>query len=83
MDTLSSNLSGGNKRKLSVSIAILGQPLIIFLDEASSGVDPEARRSMWNIITKISNVNKNSSIILTTHIIEEVEALCNRVGIMV
>jgi len=48
------NLSGGNKRKLSVAMAILGNPPIIFLDEPSTGVDPQAKRFMWNIISKIS-----------------------------
>ena len=48
------NLSGGNKRKLSTAIATLGNPKIIFLDEPSSGMDPEARRFMWDVISKIS-----------------------------
>lgn len=50
----SMNLSGGNRRKLSVSMAIMGNPPIIFLDEPSTGVDPQAKRFMWNIISKIS-----------------------------
>ena len=52
------NLSGGNKRKLSVSMAIMGNPPIIFLDEPSTGVDPQAKRFMWDIITKISRERK-------------------------
>merc|ERR1712054_218923 len=52
------NLSGGNKRKLSVSMAIMGNPPIIFLDEPSTGVDPQAKRFMWNIISKISREKK-------------------------
>lgn len=47
-------LSGGNKRKLSVSMALIGNPPLIFLDEPSTGVDPQAKRFMWNIISKIS-----------------------------
>jgi len=47
-------LSGGNKRKLSVSIAMLGNPPLIFLDEPSTGVDPQAKRFMWNILSQIS-----------------------------
>jgi ATP-binding cassette subfamily A (ABC1) protein 3 len=47
-------LSGGNKRKLSVSMAMLGNPPLIFLDEPSTGVDPQAKRFMWNIVAKIS-----------------------------
>jgi len=79
----SMNLSGGNKRKLSVSMAIMGNPPIIFLDEPSTGVDPQAKRFMWNIISKISREKKQSTVILTTHSMEEAEALCNKMGIMV
>ena len=79
----SMNLSGGNKRKLSVTMAIMGNPPIIFLDEPSTGVDPQAKRFMWNIVSKISRQKKQSSVILTTHSMEEAEALCNKMGIMV
>jgi len=51
-------LSGGNKRKLSVAIAMLGNPPIVFLDEPSTGMDPEARRFMWNVISRISTKRK-------------------------
>ena len=54
----SMNLSGGNKRKLSVAIAMLGNPPIVFLDEPSTGMDPEARRFMWDVISKISTLRK-------------------------
>ena len=80
---LSSKLSGGNKRKLSVCIAILTNPPIILLDEPSTGIDPQARRLMWNVIHKISFKNKKSSVILTTHSIEEAENLCQRIAILV
>jgi len=76
-------LSGGNKRKLSVAIAMIGNPPIIFLDEPSNGMDPEARRFMWAVIQKISTQRKKSSVILTTHSMEEAETLCRRIGIMV
>ena len=75
-------LSGGNKRKLSVAISMLGNPPIILLDEPSSGMDPESRRFMWSIIHKISTKEKNSSIILTTNLMEEAEVLCRRIGIL-
>jgi ATP-binding cassette subfamily A (ABC1) protein 3 len=50
------NLSGGNKRKMSVAMALLGNPPLIFLDEPSTGVDPQAKRFMWNIVSKISTL---------------------------
>ena len=76
-------LSGGNKRKLSVAIALIGNPPVVFLDEPSTGMDPEARRFMWNVISQISTLRKKSSIILTTHSMEEAEALSSKIGIMV
>ena len=76
-------LSGGNKRKLSVALAMIGDPSIVFLDEPSTGMDPMARRFMWDVIERIATKNKRCSIILTTHSMEECEALCTNVGIMV
>jgi ABC-type multidrug transport system ATPase subunit len=71
--------SGGNKRKLSVGIALIGDPSIVFLDEPSSGMDPDARRFMWKLI---SSTMAGRSVILTTHSMEECEALCGRIAIM-
>ena len=76
-------LSGGNKRKLSVAIAMIGNPPVVFLDEPSAGMDPQARRFMWKVIAKISTQRKNSAVILTTHSMEEAEALSTKMGIMV
>eukprot|EP00668_Euglena_longa_P039783 GGOE01051402.1.p2 GENE.GGOE01051402.1~~GGOE01051402.1.p2 ORF type:complete len:220 (+),score=76.29 GGOE01051402.1:201-860(+) len=73
-------LSGGTRRKLSMAIALIGGPRVVFLDEPSAGMDPVARRSMCNAIASAA---RGRSIILTTHHLEEVEALANRVGIMV
>merc|ERR1719164_24583 len=80
---LAGSLSGGNKRKLSVAIAMIGSPPVVFLDEPSTGMDPVARRFMWDIIANISTRSNESCVVLTTHSMEEAEALCSRVGIMV
>jgi energy-coupling factor transporter ATP-binding protein EcfA2 len=81
---LAGTLSGGNKRKLSVAIALIGDPPVVFLDEPSTGVDPVARRFMWGVIARVAAADRGgTSIILTTHSMEEVEALCTRIGIMV
>ena len=72
--------SGGNKRKLSLGIALIGGPEVLLIDESSSGMDPSARRKIWDLIARIS---ENRSIVLTTHSMEEAEALCTRLTIMV
>ncbi|KPA75144.1 ATP-binding cassette protein subfamily A member 7 putative (ABCA7) [Leptomonas pyrrhocoris] len=77
---LSGELSGGNRRKLSVAIALIGAPKVVCLDEPTSGLDPLARRVMWRALDRVSCM---CSIILTTHHLEEVEALADCVGIMV
>ena len=82
-DKESGRLSGGNKRKLSVAIAIICNPPIILLDEPSTGMDPEARRYMWGVFHRLSLKRKKSTIIMTTHSMEEAETLCKRIGIMV
>jgi len=79
-DKAAGKYSGGNKRKLSLGIAIIGDPKVLFIDEASSGMDPVARRKMWELI---SMIGEKRSVILTTHSMEEAEALCSRIGIMI
>ena len=64
-------------------MAIIGNPPIILLDEPSAGMDPEARRFMWSVVAKISQRDKKSAVILTTHSMEEAEALSTKMGIMV
>ena len=59
--------SGGNKRKLSVAIAMIGNPEIVFLDEPSTGMDPMARRMMWNYIMRVVTQNRSCAMVLTTH----------------
>ena len=72
-------LSGGYKRRLSVAIALISKPKILFLDEPTLGLDVFARRELWDIIKKMK---KNITIILTSHYLEEIESLCDRVAIL-
>lgn len=76
----SGTYSGGNKRKLSLAIALIGNPSLVMLDEPSTGMDPVARKQMWLTIERTA---ANRSVILTTHSMEECEALCDRVVVMV
>ncbi|XP_027626792.1 ATP-binding cassette sub-family A member 3 [Tupaia chinensis] len=73
--------SGGNKRKLSTGIALVGQPAVIFLDEPSTGMDPVARRLLWDAVARARESGK--AIVITSHSMEECEALCTRLAIMV
>uniref|UniRef100_A0A8C5A380 ABC transporter domain-containing protein n=1 Tax=Gadus morhua TaxID=8049 RepID=A0A8C5A380_GADMO len=73
--------SGGNKRKLSTAMALIGCPPVIFLDEPTTGMDPKARRFLWDCILSI--LKDGRSVILTSHSMEECEALCTRMAIMV
>ncbi|XP_036439062.1 phospholipid-transporting ATPase ABCA1-like isoform X2 [Colossoma macropomum] len=73
--------SGGNKRKLSTAMALIGCPPLIFLDEPTTGMDPKARRFLWDCI--LSVIKEGRSVILTSHSMEECEALCTRMAIMV
>ncbi|PQP94893.1 hypothetical protein Pyn_04462 [Prunus yedoensis var. nudiflora] len=77
------SLSGGNKRKLSVAIAMIGDPPIVILDEPSTGMDPIAKRFMWEVISRLSTRRGKTAVILTTHSMNEAQALCTRMGIMV
>ncbi|CAF0791152.1 unnamed protein product [Brachionus calyciflorus] len=80
-DRISGDFSGGNKRKLSTAIALVGNPSVVCLDEPTSGMDAKARRLLWNDI--ISLIKENRVVILTSHSMEECEALCTRLVIMV
>ena len=73
-------LSGGWKRRLSIAMALIGEPRVLFLDEPTLGMDVLARRELWKII---EGLKKNTTIILTTHYMEEAEALSDRIGIMI
>jgi len=78
-NTVSVELSGGNKRKLSATIALLGRPKAVFLDEPSTGMDPVSRRFMWGLIQEVA---RSCSVLLTTHAMDECDALCERVAIL-
>uniref|UniRef100_A0A3B1K8P2 P-type phospholipid transporter n=1 Tax=Astyanax mexicanus TaxID=7994 RepID=A0A3B1K8P2_ASTMX len=73
--------SGGNKRKLSTAISLIGAPPVIFLDEPTTGMDPKAKRFLWNCIHSV--IKEGRAVILTSHSMEECEALCTRMAIMV
>lgn len=73
-------LSGGQKQKLSIILALISNPEIIFLDEITTGLDPKARRDMWEIVKELKDEGK--TIFLTTHYMEEAEFLCDRVAII-
>jgi ABC-type multidrug transport system ATPase subunit len=79
-DRAAGTYSGGNKRKLSVAVALVGEPSVVLLDEPTTGMDPEARRFTWDVI---SASTRGRTVVLTSHSMEECEALCNRIGIMV
>jgi ABC-2 type transport system ATP-binding protein len=75
-----SSLSGGQRQKLTVVLALIPDPEILFLDELTTGLDPQARREMWAYIRKLKEMGK--TIFMTTHYMEEAETLCDRVGLM-
>jgi len=73
-------LSGGQKQRLFIALALLNDPELIFLDELTTGLDPQARRSMWDLVREIRDQGR--TVLLTTHFMEEAERLCDRVAIM-
>ncbi len=79
LDQKAKTLSGGFKRRLSIAIALISKPKILFLDEPTLGLDVFARRELWEIIQKLKT---HMTIILTSHYMEEVDALCDRVAIL-
>jgi ABC-2 type transport system ATP-binding protein len=73
-------LSGGQKQRLSIAVALVNKPQVLFLDEPTTALDPQARRHMWELIERIRSTG--TTIMLTTHYMEEAEELCDRVAIM-
>ena len=79
-DALGRTLSGGQRRRLDVALGIIGSPELIFLDEPTTGFDPEARRAFWSLIRKLRD--EGATILLTTHYLDEAEALADRVAVI-
>lgn len=73
-------LSGGQQQRLSIALALVNDPRIVFLDEPTTGLDPQARRRLWEVVKEINARGK--TVVLTTHYMEEAEVLCGRVAIM-
>ncbi|MBI2282556.1 MAG: ABC transporter ATP-binding protein [Bacteroidetes bacterium] len=73
-------LSGGQKQRFSIATTLINQPRIIFLDEPTTGLDPQARRNLWDLIRNIRN--QGTTVIITTHYMDEAEVLCDRVAII-
>jgi ABC-2 type transport system ATP-binding protein len=74
------HLSGGQKQRFSIASALVNDPRVLFLDEPTTGLDPRARRDLWDLVRRIHVRGK--TVVLTTHYMEEAEALCGRVAIM-
>ena len=73
-------LSGGQKQRLSVACALAGRPELLFLDEPTTGLDPQSRRQLWAVLERFRE--GGGTILITTHYMDEAHALCDRVGIM-
>ena len=74
------NLSGGQKQRFSIACALVNNPKVLFLDEPTTGLDPQAKRNLWDLVIDLNNAGM--TIVLTTHNMEEAETLCQRIAIM-
>jgi ABC-2 type transport system ATP-binding protein len=77
----STRMSGGQQQRLAIALALVHDPDVVFLDEPTTGLDPQARRNLWDVIRAI-NEDRGKTVVLTTHYLEEAEELCDRVAIM-
>jgi ABC-2 type transport system ATP-binding protein len=74
------NLSGGQKQRFSIATTLVNKPVMVFLDEPTTGLDPQARRNLWDLMAQIRK--RGTTVILTTHYMEEAQYLCDRIAIM-
>lgn len=73
-------LSGGQKQRFSIAIGLVNNPKVLFLDEPTTGLDPQARRNLWDLVTQIKS--RGTTVVLTTHYMDEAEVLCDRIAVM-
>lgn len=79
-NTFTENLSGGQKQRLSIAVALVHSPKVFFMDEPTTGLDPQARRNLWDLVKQVRS--KGVTVVMTTHYMDEAEVLCDRVAIM-
>src|ERR1700759_1752571 len=79
-DVRVNNLSGGQRRRLNLALALVGDPELVFLDEPTTGFDPAARRGAWSVVRSLCELGK--TVFLTTHSMDEAQSLANRVAVM-
>lgn len=79
-DSFAESLSGGQRQRLSIAVALVHSPKVFFLDEPTTGLDPQARRNLWKLIQEVRD--RGVTVIMTTHYLDEAELLCDRVAIM-
>ena len=79
-DSPANQLSGGQQQRLSIALGLVNDPVVVFLDEPTTGLDPGARRDLWQTVRDVRN--QGSTVVLTTHYMEEAEILCDRIAVM-